>query len=80
MQTVTVNASSSYPVHIGSGLLRESGKLIAAVTAARKCVVVTDSTVDQVADIALQARLRSSAEGAIFIIFLLYHVYTQPAP
>ena len=45
METVMVNASSAYPVHIGGGLLDRCGGLLAAVTSSRRCAVVTDSTV-----------------------------------
>lgn len=45
MQTITVHASTAYPVHIGRGLLDRSGELIASVTGARQCALVTDSTV-----------------------------------
>ena len=45
MQTVMVNASSTYPVHIGPGLLEKAGGLIAGVTKSRNCAVITDSTV-----------------------------------
>ena len=45
MQTVLVNASRAYPVHIGGGLLDRAGELIAAATASRRCAVVTESTV-----------------------------------
>ena len=47
MQTVTVNASSTYPVHIGGGLLDKAGELIAEVTKSRTCAVITDSTVEK---------------------------------
>ena len=46
METVTVNASVPYPVHIGSGLLDEAGERIRAVTKSRRCALVTDSTVE----------------------------------
>jgi len=69
MQTVTVNASSSYPVHIGSGLLRESGNLIAAVTAARKCVVVTDSTVEKLYASTLCRSLEEAGIAAHLCVF-----------
>lgn len=45
MQTVTVSASTSYPVHIGPGLLDRTGELVAQSTAARRCAVITDDTV-----------------------------------
>ena len=47
MQTVMVNASSAYPVHIGGGLLEKAGELIAGVTRSRTCAVITDSTVEK---------------------------------
>ena len=46
METVTVNASRAYPVHIGGGLLEQAGELIAGVTKSRACAVITDSTVE----------------------------------
>ena len=45
MQTVMVNASAAYPVHIGGGLLDRTGELIAAAAKSRRCAVVTDSNV-----------------------------------
>ena len=45
METVHVTASRDYDVHIGSGLLDTCGAQIAAVTASRRCALVTDSTV-----------------------------------
>jgi len=47
MQTVTVNASTAYPVHIGGGLLEKAGELIAGATKSRTCAVITDSTVEK---------------------------------
>jgi len=47
MQTVMVNASTVYPVHIGGGLMEKAGELIAGVTKSRACAVITDSTVEQ---------------------------------
>ena len=40
MQTVMVNASSAYPVHIGGGLLDRAGALITASTGSRTCAVI----------------------------------------
>jgi len=45
MQTVMVHASRPYPVHIGAGLLDRCGALAADLTAPRRCLVVSDSTV-----------------------------------
>ena len=47
MQTITVNASTPYPVHIGPGLLERAGELIAGVTKSRTCAVITDATVEK---------------------------------
>lgn len=71
MQTVTVNASSAYPVHIGGGLLEQSGALIAAATSARSCVVVTDSTVGPL----YAQQVCSSLQRAGVQV----HLYTFPA-
>ena len=45
MQTVMVNASASYPVHIGEGLLDRAGELIADITKSRRCAIVTLSLI-----------------------------------
>ena len=47
MQTVTVQTSPPYPVHIGPGLLERAGELIAGVTGSRTCAVITDTTVEK---------------------------------
>ena len=47
MQTITVNASTSYPVHIGPGLLEKAGELIAGSTGSRTCALITDTTVEK---------------------------------
>lgn len=43
MYTVSIAASQPYAVHIGAGLLARSGDFVAAVTPARRCVLVADS-------------------------------------
>ena len=45
MTTVTINASTQYDVKIGSGLLSEAAKEIAAVTKAKSICIVSDHTV-----------------------------------
>ena len=45
MKTITVNASKTYNVTIGSDLLPLSGKVIRAVTKASKAVIISDSNV-----------------------------------
>lgn len=47
MQTVMINASTAYPVHIGPGLLEKAGGLIAETTKSRTCAVITDTTVEK---------------------------------
>ena len=47
METVQVQASRDYPVHIGSGLLDRCGELLQGITDSRRCCVVTDTTVRQ---------------------------------
>lgn len=47
MQTVMVNASVTYPVHIGGGLLVRMGELIAGAAKSRACAVITDTTVEK---------------------------------
>ena len=46
MRTVHVNASTEYDVLIGEGLLDGSGAMAARVVGPRKCLIVTDSTVE----------------------------------
>lgn len=71
METVLVNASSAYPVHIGEGLLDRCGGMIAAATKSRRCAVVTDSTVGPL----YAGRVLASLEEAGFTPLL----YTFPA-
>lgn len=66
MQTVMVNASSAYPVHIGHGLLENSGELIAEATKSRTCAVVTDSTVEKL----FAAQVCRSLQNAGFKVYL----------
>ena len=40
-----INASGSYDIHIGEGLLAESGKLIRETMGERSCVIISDSNV-----------------------------------
>lgn len=46
MKKITVNANMSYDILIGSGLVKKCGELISQVEKSKKCVVVTDDTVD----------------------------------
>ncbi|MDE7010622.1 MAG: iron-containing alcohol dehydrogenase, partial [Oscillospiraceae bacterium] len=71
MQTVMVNASASYPVHIGEGLLDRAGELIADITKSRRCAIVTDSSVGPL----YGGRVRDSLKKAGFDVL----AYTFPA-
>ena len=46
MKKITVNASTSYGVLVGKGLLEQCGELISGIVKSRKCAVITDDTVD----------------------------------
>ena len=46
MKKITVNASISYDVLVGKGLLEQCGELISDVIKSRKCAVITDDIVD----------------------------------
>ena len=71
MDTVSVNVSQPYAVHIGAGLLARSGELISAVTSARRCVLIADSNTAP-----LYAQTVSTAlKNAGFVVFL----YVLPA-
>ena len=66
MQTVIVDASRAYPVHIGGGLLDQAGGLIAGVTKSRRCAVVTDSAVGPL----YAQRVQKSLEAGGFTVLL----------
>ncbi len=71
MQTVTVSTSRTYPVHIGSGILAQSGALISEVSAAQTCAVITDSTVGPLyADTVCRSLEQAGVQP---------HLYTFPA-
>ena len=42
MQTVKVQASTDYTIYIESGLLKQAGEYLRAVTKAKTAVIVTD--------------------------------------
>jgi len=71
MQTVTVHASSEYPVYIGGGLLDACGSLLANRTQARRCALVTDSMVGPL----YAQRVCTALEKEGFTVLL----YTFPA-
>ncbi len=71
MHTISIAVSQPYAVHVGAGLLTHSGELIAAVTPARRCALVTDSNV---APLYAQT-VAASLESAGFSV----HLCTLPA-
>ena len=71
MKTVTIRTDPPYEARIGSGLLPLSGTLISAVTAARTCALVADSTV---APLYAETICRSLRESGFTV-----HLFTIPA-
>jgi 3-dehydroquinate synthase len=71
METVQVHASSTYSVHIGGGLLEQSGALIAQTIKARRCALITDTAVGPL----YGDTVRASLEKAGFTVAS----YTFPA-
>lgn len=71
MKTVKVNASVSYEVMIGNGILKSSAKHIKAVLGDARLCIVTDDTVDALYSNKLESSLRS--EGLDFIKFIIPH-------
>lgn len=45
MHTISICTREPYKAHVGSGLIRCAGELIATVTTSRRCVLVSDSNV-----------------------------------
>ena len=71
MNTVLIQTSQPYAVHIGAGLIAHSGDLTAAVTAARRCALVTDSNIAPL----YAQKVITSLESAGFTV----HLYELPA-
>lgn len=46
MKKITVNASTSYDILVGKGLLNQCGELIKPIVKSHKCAIVTDDIVD----------------------------------
>jgi len=66
MKTITVSASKTYDVLVGSGLLDQTGELTARVVKPCKAAIITDSTVDAL----YTERTRRSLEQAGFEVLL----------
>ena len=69
MQKVHVNASRSYDIFIGGGLLDKSGEYISAAIKARHVCVVTDDNVDPLYSERLMKSLVESGFSAEKYVF-----------
>ncbi len=68
METIKVNASKKYDILIGSGLLKDCGKLISGIMRSRHCAVVTDDNVDKYyGDITVKSLEREGFTVAKFV-------------
>lgn len=69
MQKVHVNASRSYDIFIGSGLLDNAGEYISAAIKARHVCVVTDDTVDKLYSGRMMKTLADNGFNAVKFVF-----------
>lgn len=69
MKTVEVNASKSYNIVIGSGILKDCGKMIKEVTTASKIAVITDDIVDSLYADAVKTTLEESGFEVVKFVF-----------
>ena len=69
MQKVHVNASRSYDIIIGSGLLDNAGDYISAAIKARHVCVVTDDTVDRLYSDRMMKTLADHGFSAVKFVF-----------
>ena len=69
MQKVHVNASRSYDIFIGSGLLDNAGEYISAAIKARHVCVVTDDTVDKLYSGRMMTTLADNGFNAVKFVF-----------
>lgn len=69
MQKVHVNASRSYDILIGSGLLDKAGEYISAAITSRHVCVVTDDTVDALYSARMMDTLAKSGFSAVKFVF-----------
>ena len=71
MNTVTVNASKTYDVRIGSDLIKNTGKAVKEILNPEKCVIVTDDNVNSLYADTAEASLKN--EGIITYRFVFPH-------
>lgn len=69
MQKVHVNASRSYDILIGSGLLDKAGEYISAAITSRHVCVVTDDTVDALYSARMMSTLAKNGFSAVKLVF-----------
>ena len=69
MKKLTVNASKSYEIIIGNGLLEKSGELIGAVSSAKKAVVIADDIVDSLYSATVISSLEKSGVETLRFVF-----------
>ena len=69
MEVLRVNASQSYDVMIGSGLLADAGRLIAGVVKGRSAVIVSDDNVFPLYGAALKLSLTEAGFNVFEFIF-----------
>lgn len=69
MKTVTVNASSTYPVFIGSGLLTKLGQYTTDVIKPCKAAIITDSIVSALYRDAVESSLRQAGYETVSFVF-----------
>lgn len=69
MKTIHVDASRSYDVTVGSGLLSGAGEVIRDYCPGGMCAIVTDDTVDALYSAALEESLRAAGIKTIKYVF-----------
>lgn len=80
MQTITVNASRTYEVRIGSGLLAQTGALSAPLIKGRDAVIVSDSNVWPLYGRTVQASLEEAGFRVDHFVFPAGETSKTPRP
>lgn len=69
MKTIHIDASRSYDVMVGSGLLAKAGETIRAYCPGGMCAIVTDDTVDALYSAALEESLHAAGMKTVKYVF-----------
>lgn len=69
MKTVEVQASTQYPIYIGTGLLPKLGEMTAAVTKAKTVVLVTDDIVNDLYASEAEKALKGAGFSTLKFVF-----------